>query len=123
MCGCEFCISAKIIHSSLLSWCDGYLKKLKDKSQNAQIRRSGEKSHNIYETYKNTVMPHGHHIYAKASDMEKETICEYLQSDHALPQTNLNSTTPSHQRHAVFHSFYLMTANRMLLLILYTANI
>ena len=32
MCGCECCISAKVIHSSLLSWRDIYLKKLKDKS-------------------------------------------------------------------------------------------
>ena len=66
MCGCECCISAKSIHSSLLSWRDRYLEKLKDRSQNAQIRRSGEKEHNIYETYKNIVMPHGRHIYAKA---------------------------------------------------------
>ena len=74
MCGCEFCICAKSIHSSLLSWSDRYLKKLKDKIQNSQIRRSGEKSHHIYETYENTVMPHGRHIYAKASDMEKATM-------------------------------------------------
>ena len=33
MCGCECCISAKSIHSSLLYWCDRYLKKLKDKSK------------------------------------------------------------------------------------------
>ena len=33
LCGCECCISAKSIHSSLLSWCDSYLKKLKDKSK------------------------------------------------------------------------------------------
>ena len=39
----------------------------------------------IYETYKNTVMPHERHIYAKASDMEKETMYAYPQSDHALP--------------------------------------
>ena len=32
MCGCECCISAKSIHSSLLSWRARYLKKLKDKS-------------------------------------------------------------------------------------------
>ena len=38
----------------------------------------------IYETYKNTVMPHERHIYAKASDMEKATIYAYPQSDHAL---------------------------------------
>ena len=38
-----------------------------------------------YETYKNAVMPHVHHIYAKASDMTKEKMCEYPQSDNALP--------------------------------------
>ena len=41
------------------------------------------KINDIYETYKNTVMPHGRHIYSKAYDMEKATICAYSQSDHA----------------------------------------
>ena len=41
------------------------IKKLKDQIQNAQNRRSGEKAHHIYETYKNTVMPHGRHINEK----------------------------------------------------------
>ena len=31
-------------------------------------------------------MTHGGHIYSKASDMAKSTICAYPQSDHALPQ-------------------------------------
>ena len=43
------------------------------------------KENRIYITYKNTVMPHGRHIYIKASDMEKVTICTYPRSDHALP--------------------------------------
>ena len=30
-------------------------------------------------------MPHGRHIYTKASDMSKATMCAYPQSDHALP--------------------------------------
>ena len=30
-------------------------------------------------------MPHGRHIYAKASDMAKSKICVYPQYDHALP--------------------------------------
>ena len=30
-------------------------------------------------------MPHGRHIYAKSSDMEKEIMCTYPKSDHALP--------------------------------------
>ena len=34
ICGCEFFISAKSIHSSLLSWRDWYLYKLKDQIQN-----------------------------------------------------------------------------------------
>ena len=45
----------------------------------------GKNEISIYETYKNTVMPHGRHIYAKSYDMEKETMCAYSQSDHALP--------------------------------------
>ena len=85
MCGYECCISAKSIHSSLLSWNDRYLKKLNDKSLNSQSRRSGEKAHHIYTTYKNTVIPHGRHIYAKASDMANATMCTYTQSEHALP--------------------------------------
>ena len=61
------------------------LKKLKDLSQNAQNRRSGGKANCIYETYKNIVMTHGRHNYAKAYDMAKATIFAYSQSDHALP--------------------------------------
>ena len=30
-------------------------------------------------------MPHGRHIYAKVSDMEKYTMCTYTQFDRALP--------------------------------------
>ena len=30
-------------------------------------------------------MPHGCHIYAKASDMVNGTMCTYPQSDHAIP--------------------------------------
>ena len=45
----------------------------------------GENKIRIYETYKNKVMPHGIHIYAKAYDMENVTMCAYSQSDHALP--------------------------------------
>ena len=41
MCGCEYFISAKSMHSSLLSWHDRYFKKLKDQIQNSQSRRSG----------------------------------------------------------------------------------
>ena len=74
MCGCECCISAKSIHSSLLSWRDRYLENIKDQSQNVQSRKSGKKSHHIYTTYKNTVMPHGSHIYAKVSDMANATM-------------------------------------------------
>ena len=39
--------------------------KLKDISPNAQNRMSGGKTNRIYETYKNIVMPHERHIYAK----------------------------------------------------------
>ena len=84
MSGCECCISAKIMHPLLLSWRDIYLNKLKDLSQNIQNRRSGEMSNRLFETYKNSVMPHGHHIYETASDMFMETICAYPPSQHEL---------------------------------------
>ena len=48
-------------------------------------QKSGDKEHHIQETYKNTVMPHGSHIHAKASDMANDKMYAYLQSDHALP--------------------------------------
>ena len=58
-------------------------KNLKYQIQNPQ--RSGKKENLIYETYKNTVMPHGNHIYEKASDMAKAIMCEYTHSDNTLP--------------------------------------
>ena len=42
MCGCECCICAKLMHSSLLTRRDRRLKHLKDRSHNAQNRISGE---------------------------------------------------------------------------------
>ena len=62
-CGCECCISAKIMRSSLLKWRDLRFKQLKDRSHNAQNRRSGELSSRLFETYKNSARPHGCHIY------------------------------------------------------------
>ena len=56
-----------------------------DQSQNYQIRSSSEKAHHIYTAYKNTVMPHGRHIYAKASDIDNSTMCTNPHSDNALP--------------------------------------
>ena len=43
-----------------------------------------------------------------------------LEHFSALPQKNINSTTPSRQLHAVFHSFFMMIAKKMLPLILHT---
>ena len=48
-------------------------------------RRSSENSNRIFETYKNSVMPHGCHIYATAADMAMDTSCAYPPSQHAFP--------------------------------------
>ena len=61
------------------------LKNSRFKSKILKTEGLGENQIHIYETYKNTVMPHGIHMYAKAYDMEKSTICVNPQSDHALP--------------------------------------
>ena len=84
MCGYECCISSKSIHSSLLSWSGWYITKTKYNIWNYQNRMSGEKSNSIYETYKNIIIPHWRHIYAKAYDIEKVTMYAYQQSDHTF---------------------------------------
>ena len=48
VCVFECWISAKIIHSSLLSWRDLSVSKLNNLSQNLQNRRSGEKANRIF---------------------------------------------------------------------------
>ena len=45
-----------------------------------------------------------------------------LEHFSAVPQTDIKSTKIQRPRHAVFHSFYLLIANRMLPLLLHTAN-
>ena len=45
-----------------------------------------------------------------------------LENFIAAPQKDIKSYTLAFPRHAVFHSFYLMIANRMLPLLLHTAN-
>ena len=74
-----------MIYSSLLSWRDSYLRKLNDLSKNSQNRRSGEKDNSLFETYKNSVMPHGRYIYAAADGIDMATMCAYTQSQHELP--------------------------------------
>ena len=78
MCGCECCIYAKSIHSPSIYSRDRYLKKLKYQSQNAQSRRSGEKSHHIYK-----------HIKIQSCHMDvifiqKQLIWHKLQCAHIL---------------------------------------
>ena len=82
---CECCISAKSIHSSLISWPDCYFRKLNNLSHYSQNRRSGKNSNRLFETYKNSIMPYGHHIYATAVYMEMATMFTYPQSHHVLP--------------------------------------
>ena len=84
MCGWKCCISTKSIHSSLPSWRDRFFNS-RISAKNFKTEGLGGNKIRIYETYKNTVMPHGNHIYAKAYDMAKVTMCAYSQSDHLLP--------------------------------------
>ena len=75
MCGCECCISTKIMHLTLLTWRDLHLKHLKYISNNEQNRRSGELLSRLFETYKNYVIPHGCLIYNSAAGMAMSDIC------------------------------------------------
>ena len=85
MCGCECCITDKIMHHYLLIWCDCHLKQLKDQIQNAQNRRSSVISSQNLETYKNDVKPHGCFIHNTATDMSISKICPCTSTKHGLP--------------------------------------
>ena len=75
--GCECCTSSKIMHSSLLSWHDRFLRKLKDQICNAQNIGSGEITNCSLETYKNTVMPHVNNMFQTYYDMAMAIMCAY----------------------------------------------
>ena len=48
-------------------------------------RRSSEKANRLFEIYKNSVIPHGIHIYATAADMAMDKMCAYPPPQHAFP--------------------------------------
>ena len=48
--------------------------KIKNQSHTAKNIRSGEMVSRIFETYKNSVIPHGRNIYQTSSDMAMATI-------------------------------------------------
>ena len=86
MCGCECCMFAKSMHLSLLTWRDHHLKQPKDIIQNVQNIRSGELSSSLFETYKNSVRPHGCHICNYSADITMSTMCPFPSQNHGLPQ-------------------------------------
>ena len=85
MCGCDCFVSSKSMHSSLLTWRNFFLKNHKDRSKNAPHRRSGKISSHIFETYKNSVQPHGCHIYNTVSDISVAKMCCCTSEHHDLP--------------------------------------
>ena len=42
-------------------------------------------ANHLFETYKNSLMPHAHHIYATPSDMAMDTVCAYPPYHNAFP--------------------------------------
>ena len=38
----------------------------------------------LFETYKNSTMPHGSHMYKTASEISMDTMCAYLSTQHGL---------------------------------------
>ena len=85
MCGCECFLFSKSTHLYLLSFRVHYLKKLKNQIHNSHNRMPGEMSSHIFETYKKSVILHGHHIYRTEYDIAVAKICAYLLYQHALP--------------------------------------
>ena len=76
ICGCECCVSSKVMHTSLLSWQEIYLNRRKDLSQNAQNRRSGEMYNILFKTYKTLWWSMG------AISLQQNRTCPWLQCVH-----------------------------------------
>ena len=87
MCVCECFIASKSLHSYLLTWHELQMKHLKEKIHNAQNRRSGELSSRFYETFKNSVKPHGCHIHITAVYMDMAKMRPFPSHHHGLPTT------------------------------------
>ena len=66
----------------ILVW--SLLKKIKDQTHNLQNRKSCEMANRIFETYKNSTMPHVHHRYKTVSGMTMATMCAYPSYQHTL---------------------------------------
>ena len=64
-----------------------------------------------------------HNIKSEYNGVNTSVYIEVIALEHfsALPKTGINASTKSRPRHAVFHSFFQMTANNMLPLILQTS--
>ena len=69
-------------------YCNGNIvikKNLRISAKKLKTESLGKKKIAYMKHIKNTVIPHGCHIYAKSHDIEKATLCAYPQLDHALP--------------------------------------
>ena len=73
------------MHLYLLTCCYCHVKHLKNRSHNAQNRRSGKLSISLFETYKNSVRPHGCHIYNYTAYMDMAKMCPCPSQHHGLP--------------------------------------
>ena len=85
MCSFECCISAKSVHSYLLTYSNRFLKQIKARSHNGQNIMSGEISSRIFETYMNAIRPCGYHIYNTSSEMTMVTMFSCDSKHNGLP--------------------------------------
>ena len=85
ICWCECCIAAKIMHYYFLTCFHNHMKQLKYQTHNTQNIRYVEISSHIFETYKNSLRPHGCNIHNSATymSMAKHYTCTY--THHGLP--------------------------------------
>ena len=58
--------------------------KIIDQCCNTQNRRSGEMTNFLFDTYKNSAIPYGNHMFQTASDMAVAKMCAYPSSNYSL---------------------------------------
>ena len=75
------------MHFPLLFRRDCYLNKMKYQGQNPNIRISSELASHIYDSYKNSVISHGCHIYIPSEEMAIAILCCLPSDKHGMSKS------------------------------------
>ena len=85
MCGCEVCITANSMHTSLLAWHTRVATKLQKQAENSGHCYSAGALQQCYESYHDQIMIEGEHKYPKVRQAAYSMMCQCPNTEDNLP--------------------------------------